>query len=108
MHDWDDAFNNMGHVAGSQALPGLWSGEAEAYRQTVPIETDIAYGEGERHVFDLVSPDGPSQGLMVFVHGGFWMRLSKDFWTQFAEGMRARGWSVAMPSYTLTPNARLG
>ena len=105
--DWDDAFDNMGYVAGSEALPGLWSEAAAAYRGTTQIETDIAYGPGERHVFDLILPDAAPKGLIVFVHGGFWKRLSKDYWTHYAEGVRARGWAVAIPSYTLAPHARL-
>lgn len=28
MPDMDDAFNNMGHVKGSDALPGLWAARA--------------------------------------------------------------------------------
>ena len=107
MTDWDDAFNNMGHVAGSDALPGLWSADAAKYRAALMVETDIAYGPGARHVYDLVEPEGPPKGLVVFVHGGFWMRLSKDFWTHYAEGARAVGWAVAIPSYTLAPAARL-
>lgn len=105
--DWDDAYNNMGHVAGSEALPGLWSDAAAKYRKTMRVDTDIPYGDGARHLFDLVWPDNTPKGLVVFVHGGFWMRLSKDYWTHYAEGARANGWAVAFPSYTLAPEARL-
>lgn len=107
MRDWDDAFNNMGHVEGSEALPGFWAKRAEAYRLGTRIETDIPYGRAPREVFDLVRPDGAPRGLVVFVHGGFWMRLDKSYWTDLAEGARASGWAVAIPSYTLTPEARI-
>lgn len=33
MRDLDDAFNNMGHVEGSDALPGFWAARAAAYRK---------------------------------------------------------------------------
>lgn len=107
MRDWDDAFNNMGHVEGSDALPGFWAERAASYREQVRIETDIPYGTTPREVFDLVQPDGPPRGLVVFVHGGFWMRLDKSYWSDLAEGARAQGWAVAIPSYTLTPEARI-
>lgn len=104
MRDWDDAFNNMGHVEGSSALPGFWAARAAEYRAgPVQIETDIAYGARDREVFDLVLPEGVPKGLVVFVHGGFWMRLDKSYWTDLAEGARAQGWAVCIPSYTLTP-----
>lgn len=108
MKDWDAAYSNMNHVAGSAALPGHWAAEASAYRAGhAGIETDIAYGPGDREQLDLVWPDGTPKGLAVFVHGGYWMRLSKSDWTQLAEGARAKGWAVAIPSYTLAPEARL-
>ncbi len=107
MHDWNDAFNNMGHVEGSHALPGFWAERAAEYRAQVRIEADIRYGSAEREVFDLIWPESTPKGLLIFVHGGFWMRLDKSYWTDLAEGARARGWAVAIPSYTLTPEARI-
>ena len=53
-------------------------------------------------------PEGAPKGLAVFVHGGYWMKFDKSSWTHFAEGARASGWAVALPSYTLAPEARLG
>ncbi|MEQ3672127.1 alpha/beta hydrolase [Pseudophaeobacter sp.] len=108
MRDWDDAFNNMGHVKGSDALPGFWAARAADYRKgPVRIDSDISYGDSAREVFDLIWPDTPPRGVLVFVHGGFWMRLDKSYWTDLAEGARAHGWAVCIPSYTLTPVARI-
>ncbi|MBM7069005.1 alpha/beta hydrolase [Actibacterium sp. 188UL27-1] len=106
--DWDDAYANMAHVPGSEALPGKWAAEAAAYRASgVRIEQDIPYGDADRARFDLIWPDGTPHGLAVFVHGGYWMRLSKSDWTHLAEGARAAGWAVCLPSYTLAPEARV-
>lgn len=108
--NWDDAFANMAHVENAQALPDFWASRATAYRATLPSETleqDIAYGTGARQRLDIVWPEGAVQGLAVFVHGGYWMRLEKSHWTDLAEGARARGWAVCIPSYTLTPHARI-
>lgn len=109
MADWDTAFDNMGHVAGSAALPAHWAAQAAAYRASgVKVEEDIAYAEAPRARLDIVWPDEPAKGLVVFVHGGYWMRLDKSYWTQFAQGVRAAGWAMALPSYTLAPEARIG
>ncbi len=112
LQDWDDAFANMAYAENAQALPGIWSEKSAAYRAGLSaggkrVETDIAYGPHPRERFDLVWPDGPVRGLAVFVHGGYWMRLDKSYWTAFAEGARSRGWAVCFPSYTLTPEARI-
>lgn len=110
--DWDDAFANMKHVEKSEELPGFWSARAAAYREELRaggrrLDTDISYGSHPREKFDLVWPDGTPKGLAVFIHGGFWMRLDKNYWTHFAEGARAQGWAICLPSYTLTPEARI-
>ena len=108
MRDWDDAYANSAHVPGSDRLPALWAERAAAYRASLgAFRPDIAYGPGERHRLDLALPDGDSNGLVVFVHGGYWMRIDKSSWTDLAEGARSHGWTVALPSYTLTPAARI-
>ncbi|MEH6646964.1 alpha/beta hydrolase [Sulfitobacter sp.] len=107
---WDDAFANMAHVGNSHALPDFWAKRAAGYRAALDpalLELDIAYGSGARHKLDIIRPDGPAQGLAVFVHGGYWMRLDKSHWSDLAEGARALGWAVCIPSYTLTPHARI-
>ncbi len=109
MRNWDDALANMAYVPGSEALPEIWTGRAAGYRSARPsLRGDIAYGANPRHRLDLVLPDGSPKGLAVFVHGGYWMRFDKSFWTDLAEGARAHGWAVALPSYRLAPEARIG
>lgn len=109
--DWTDAFDNSGYVPGSDALPGVWAGRAEQYRDDLAArglaETGIAYGARPRNAFDLFRPDTPARGLIVFVHGGYWQRMDRSFFSHLAEGARARGWAVAIPSYTLAPEARI-
>ncbi len=108
MIDWDDAYANMAHVAGSEELPARWASDAAAYRASgVAVEEDIPYGPGDRQKLDIVWPDGTPKGLAVFVHGGYWMRLCKSDWTHYAEGARTAGWAVGLPGYTLAPAARI-
>ncbi|MEY8842957.1 alpha/beta hydrolase [Cribrihabitans sp. XS_ASV171] len=106
MIDWDDAFDNSSYVAGADALPGRWA-ERAAARRAKGGEIDIGYGDGARNRFDLFRPEGEARGLVVFVHGGYWQKLDKSFWSHFAEGPLGQGWALAIPSYTLAPEARL-
>ena len=109
LRDWDDAYANMAHVPGAETLPGIWAAAAAEYRNRLgaAFEGGLAYGTGARATFDLVHPDGASRGLAVFVHGGYWMKFDGSFWTHLAEGARARGWTVALPSYPLAPDAAI-
>jgi len=111
MIDWTDAFDNSGYVSGSDKLGDLWSAAAARFRAGLPetrIETDIPYGSDAREKLDLFLPDSAPRGLIVFVHGGYWQRFDKSIWSHFAAGPLAHGWAVAMPSYTLAPEAELG
>lgn len=110
---WDNAFENMAHIPNSKELPDFWAKRAAQYRadstsKNRRLDTDIQYGEQPREAFDLVWPDTTAKGLVVFVHGGYWIRLDKSYWTDLAEGARANGWAVCLPSYTLAPQARIG
>lgn len=107
----DIAYTVMDFVPGGAAYPDRWEEEARAFREREAAvgraRLNHPYGEGERQRLDLFHPAGKPEGLAVFVHGGFWLRFHRHFWSHFAEGLTARGWAVAVPSYTLAPEARV-
>ncbi|MEW9614000.1 alpha/beta hydrolase [Shinella sp. S4-D37] len=110
--DWDDAYENGSNIPGGARWPAAWVEPAERMRAALAAEgrtrLDLAYGEGERNRLDLFLPEGTPCGLVVYVHGGFWLRLDKSFWSHLAAGPLAHGYAVAVPSYTLCPAIRLG
>lgn len=107
--DWDDAYANRAHVPAAAELIESWPVRAAAYRtaRAGAARLDRAYGAGGRQRFDLFLPDGAAQGLVVFVHGGYWMAFGREDWSHLAAGACAHGWAVAIPSYTLAPQARI-
>lgn len=109
--DWDGAYTNGANIAGGDRWPGAWVKPAQAYRDALLAEgrakLDIAYGDQPRNRFDLFLPETAAKGLVVFVHGGYWLALDKSFWSHLAAGPVASGYAVAMPSYTLCPEARI-
>ncbi|BAI75504.1 hypothetical protein AZL_c02110 (plasmid) [Azospirillum sp. B510] len=110
--DWDDAYSNGAHIPGGDAYPARWAERAAAFRAELTAggraELDLPYGEGERERYDLFLPAGTAKGTVVFVHGGYWMAFDKGGWSHLAAGPLARGWAVALPSYTLCPDTRIG
>jgi hypothetical protein len=109
--DWDDAYANGANIAGGDRWPQAWVEPAKAFREKRAADgrarLDLAYGERPRNRLDLFLPDGAPKGLVVFVHGGFWLRLDKSYWSHLAAGPLAHGHAVAMPSYTLCPEIRV-
>ncbi len=111
MIDWDDAFDNSGYIAGAEHYADRWSAEAASFRASAKVngelEADLAYSDRPRNRLDLFRPSTTPSGLVVFVHGGYWLRLDKSFWSHLARGPLASNWAVAIPSYTLAPDARI-
>ena len=105
--DIDRAYANGAFIAGGDAYPARWAAQAAAFRGRVRAELHLAYGPAERQRFDLFHPQGAARGLMVFVHGGYWLRFGREVWSHLAAGALARGFACAMPSYTLAPEARI-
>lgn len=107
--DLDRIYANGDVIPGGADYPARWAAEAAAFRGQMGARArlDLPYGAGERQRFDLFLPEGTPKGLMVFVHGGWWLAFDKSTWSHLAAGAVARGWAVAMPSYTLAPEARI-
>ncbi|MFW5641923.1 MAG: alpha/beta hydrolase [Roseicyclus sp.] len=112
MIDWTDAFDNSSYVPGADALPKLWAEMAATWRDAMvkrgQAKCDLDYGPRPRNRFDLFLPDDRPRGLVVFVHGGYWRSMDRKDFSHLAAGARRKGWAVAMPSYTLAPEARVG
>ena len=107
--DMDRAYMNGAFIPGAADYPPRWNAKAAAFRDALGgrAELAIAYGPGARQVYDLFRPDGDARGLMVFIHGGYWIQFDRSVWSHLAAGALARGWACAMPSYTLAPEARI-
>lgn len=105
--DWSDAYSNSRYIAGGDKYPAQWAAAAEQFRARSNARLDLRYGPGPRHLLDLFLPQAEPTGLAIFVHGGYWMAFGKSSWSHLAEGAVARGWAVAVPSYTLAPEARI-
>jgi acetyl esterase/lipase len=107
--DFDDAYANGAYIEGAADYPPRWALESESFRAgaAAGFRGDIPYGPRSRQRFDLFLPDAPPLGLVVFVHGGYWRAFDKSSWSWLAAGPVARGWAVALPSYTLAPKAHI-
>ncbi len=107
MIDLSEDYANAPFIPGAADYPPRWAAAAAAYRERSRFET-VAYGRGAREWLDLFWPeDSAPRGLLVFVHGGYWRAFGPRDWSHLAAGAVALGWAVAMPGYTLAPEARI-
>ena len=109
--DATQAYANADFIPDAGSYIERWEMAAQAFREREAAvgraRLNHAYGPHERQKLDLFHPAGPAEGLVVFVHGGYWLRFDRGTWSHFAAGLTARGWAVAMPSYRLAPEARI-
>ncbi|MEO1538049.1 MAG: alpha/beta hydrolase [Pseudomonadota bacterium] len=108
----DRDFVNVDFIPGGADYPDRWEAEARVYREQHAAigraRLNVAYGGDARQKLDIFHPAGKAEGLVFFIHGGYWLRFDRGVWSHFSKGLMDRGWAVALPSYTLAPEARIG
>lgn len=107
MMGYDDAYANGAYIAGAESYPPRWAAQAAAFRARAKAHLDLPYGPHARQKFDLFWPETVPKGLVMFVHGGYWLAFGRSDWSHLANGPLARGWAVAVPSYRLAPEVRI-
>jgi len=103
----DAAYDNNKAVANSPALIAARNEASAKLRAARPTALDIPYGNRERTKIDLYPARDKSAPCLVFIHGGYWQRNSREVFAMLVEGMAEHGWSVAIPGYSLAPEATL-
>ncbi len=98
-------------IPGAADYGDQWAGSAREFREIEAAigraRLNVPFGDHEREKFDLFHPAGRADGLVVFVHGGYWHKFDRSYWSHFAKGCTERGFAVAMPSYPLAPDAHI-
>lgn len=107
--DWDRAYANADFIQAAADFPPRWKSDAQIFRTRLGDRAvlDQCYGPKPRQRYDLFLPSGKPKGIIVFIHGGFWLAFGREDWSHFAAGPLAQGFAVALPSYTLAPEARI-
>lgn len=107
MIDYEAEYNNRKLVPESAEIQARWLVASEQARATLNGELDIAYGTTERQQYDLflTARRGTQVPLVAYIHGGVWQGGDRRAYTFVAPELVARGIDVAIPSYTLCPEA---
>eukprot|EP00457_Paulinella_chromatophora_P011891 gb/GEZN01012055.1/.p1 GENE.gb/GEZN01012055.1/~~gb/GEZN01012055.1/.p1 ORF type:complete len:296 (-),score=24.76 gb/GEZN01012055.1/:133-1020(-) len=103
------AFNNAVHVgtmlANQKKLE--WSEASVALRKKHSSHLDLPYGAAERNRWDLFPSRNPDAPCHVHIHGGWWHMGSRQDVACMVDGALKKGWSAALPGYTLAPQVTL-
>ena len=103
----DAAYDNNAAVKNSAVLIAERNEASAALRASRKSFLDVPYGDRERTKIDLYPAADRTAPCLVFAHGGYWQRNSREVFAMLVEGVAAHGWSVAIPGYSLAPEASL-
>ena len=98
-------YDNPAMVPEHPAIIAGWASDAASYRAVAGGRLDVPYGASPRERYDRFGPDDAP--LAVFIHGGYWQKLDKSFFSHCAAGLNARGVAVAVLGYDLCPQVTL-
>jgi acetyl esterase/lipase len=94
-------------VADSAVLNAARAVASSVFRSTNSMHPDLRYGKRERNTWDLFPVADSDAPCLVFIHGGYWQRNSREMFANLIAGPYAHGWAAALPGYTLAPDASL-
>jgi acetyl esterase/lipase len=103
----DAAYDNNAAVKNSAVLIAERNEASATLRARRKSFLDVPYGDRERTKIDLYPAANRTAPCLVFAHGGYWQRNSREVFAMLVEGVAAHGWSVAIPGYSLAPEASL-
>lgn len=103
----DAAYNNSAAVQNSAEKVADYAERSTHFRAKNNDLLDLAYGQKPRNRIDIFRSGTKNAPLFTFIHGGYWLRNSKETFACTAEGPLAHGIDVAMIGYTLAPDATL-
>jgi arylformamidase len=103
----DASYDNNAAVKNSAALIAERNEASAVLRASHKSFLDVPYGDRERTKVDIYPAADRTAPCLVFLHGGYWQRNSREVFAMLVEGVASHGWSVAIPGYTLSPEATL-
>lgn len=103
----DAAYNNSAAVADSDRYIAEWLRRSEALRARLPDRLNLVFGDGPRAQLDFFASERPGAPTLLFFHGGYWQRNTKEGFSFVAEGPLAHGFHVAVAGYTLAPDVAM-
>src|SRR5690625_5157856 len=84
-----------------------WLEKGKPLKQEFSPILDLAYGDQPLQTLDLYKSSEANKPLFIFVHGGYWQGGDKADVSFLARPFIEAGINVALPNYSLAPDARI-
>lgn len=93
--------------AGFPALLAQFQHDSDRVARQPGAQLDLPYGPHPRQVWDWFPAEGAAQGVMLYLHAGYWQSRDKSLFRFLAPAFQARGFHVALANYPLCPEVSL-
>ncbi len=110
--DYEAEYNNRVRVPEHPQIIARWQKDAADYRKTMSdagrAELGLSYGGSPRQIVDLFHAKGEDPAVVMFIHGGYWRAFEPQSFSHVAQGLNAKGATVALVGYDLCPQVGIG
>jgi arylformamidase len=103
-----DAEYDFGQIIGDLSpYFDFYSSESAKARDALNCIPDVRFGPTVEETLDIFPAGDPDAPILIFIHGGYWRRLSAKHFSFIARGLVARGITVVVTDYALCPKVTL-
>jgi arylformamidase len=89
------------------AIAADWERRSAALRDRARARLGLRFSDDPRDLLDLFLAGSGTAPVIIFIHGGYWQRGTKEMYSFIAEPFIANGIAVAVLDYNLCPTVRL-
>lgn len=103
-----DAEYNLGQIVGDLApFFEFYSSHSSSARNDLTCSLGVRYGPTIEETLDIFPAESPDAPIVIFIHGGYWRRLSAKHFSFVARGLVPHGITVLVTDYALCPKVTL-
>ncbi len=103
----DLQYNNRARYPDAPTYMARFQQSSARVRAELGGELDIAYGPGPRDTLDLFRPKASKPPVVIFIHGGYWHLLDKQFFGCLARPWVRQGAAFVALGYPLCPGVTM-
>jgi arylformamidase len=104
----DDQYDPERSVDDPKPYYELFVGDSAKARAELECQLDVPFGPTVEETVDIFPARDADAPILVFIHGGYWRRLSSKEFSLVARGLVAHGITVVITNYALCPKVTLG
>lgn len=107
-HPDKDKGYELGHLKPEVNYRPEWGRRSAEFRAATPCRLDLSYGHGPRgHLDFFPAAHAAESDTLIFIHGGYWQKGDKSFYSFVAQPFVERGVSCVLLNYDFCPSVRI-